>query len=332
MVTRAVPALSAKVNPVSRRLRRLPFVLLPALLLAGLTACGSDDGSSASQPLDSVSISGDVGEQPKVTWKDQLQVDGLETKTLTTGDGPAIADGDKVNAQIWIGNGYTEKKAYSTYDSGTPQSVTVGSDQLNPLFADAITAGKTIGSRIVVTTPADKAFGEAGNPQLGIGNKDSVLAVIDLVSKSEKPLDGPDGAAQKAPSWAPKLVRKGDAVTALDFSKAPKPNGKLRKATLVKGTGATVEKGQTITVDYLGQVYGGKKPFDESYSKDPASFGIGTGQVIPGWDKTLVGTKVGSRVLLAIPPKEGYGSKGNSAAGIKGTDTLYFVVDILAAG
>ena len=76
-------------------------------------------------------------------------------------------------------------------------------------------------------------------------------------------------------------------------------------------------------------MYDAKKPFDESYSKSPASFGIGNGQVIPGWDKTLVGQKVGSRVILAIPPKEGYGKKGQPDAGIKGTDTLYFVVDIL---
>ena len=88
---------------MSRRLRRLPTVLLPVLLLAGLTACGSDDDASASQPLDAVSIEGEVGKEPQVTWKDQLQVDSLETKTLETGDGPEIQDGDKVNAQIWIG-------------------------------------------------------------------------------------------------------------------------------------------------------------------------------------------------------------------------------------
>ena len=92
-----------------------------------------------------------------------------------------------------------------------------------------------------------------------------------------------------------------------------------------------VKSGQSITVDYLGQVYGGKKPFDESFSKEPASFAIGTGAVIPGWDKTLVGAKVGSRMLLAIPPEEGYGAAGKEDAGIKGTDTLYFVVDILSA-
>ena len=58
---------------------------------------------------------------------------------------------------------------------------------------------------------------------------------------------------------------------------------------------------------------------------------IGEGQVIPGWDTGLVGQTVGSRVMLVIPPADGYGSAGDSQAGIKGTDTLVFVVDILAA-
>jgi peptidylprolyl isomerase len=40
---------------------------------------------------------------------------------------------------------------------------------------------------------------------------------------------------------------------------------------------------------------------------------------------------VGSRVVLVIPPDKGYGTTGNEQAGISGTDTLVFVVDILAA-
>ena len=102
-------------------------------------------------------------------------------------------------------------------------------------------------------------------------------------------------------------------------------------AVLKTGTGAAVKKGQTIIVRYLGQVYGGKKPFDENFSGDLASFPIGVGSVVKGWDKTLVGQKVGSQVVVAIPPKDGYGKKGQPTAGIKGTDTLYFVVDILGA-
>ncbi len=312
-----------------RRLRRVPSVLLPLVLLGTLAACGNDNGSDASSgPLSAVSISGDPGKAPEVSWKQQMETTGIQSTVLHQGDGPEVKDGDSIYANFWIGDGYTKKKAYSTYDTGQPQLIKVDSSSLSPVFKEAV-EGHTIGSRVAVTAPADKAFGPTGNPNLEIGNKDAVLIIVDLLSTV---LDGPQGAQKPAPAWAPKLETKGDAVTGLDFSKAPKPDGKLHSAVLIEGTGATVAKGQTITVNYLGQVYGGKKPFDESYSKgQPTSFGIGTGQVIPGWDKTLVGQHVGSRVLLAIPPKDGYGKQGQPSAGIKGDDTLYFVVDILGA-
>jgi peptidylprolyl isomerase len=297
-------------------------------------ACGSDSGSdgddsSSSEALHGITITGDVGEAPKVKWDGKLDVSKTETTVITKGDGDKVAEGDQVSANIWVGNGATQKQAYSTYDEGGKPEAIPASADLNPVFKDAI-LGQTIGSRVAVTASAEDAFGESGNPQMGIGNKDSVLMIVDLMGVTTV-LDGPEGKDQKAPSWAPGLVTDGDKVTGLDFKGTPEPNGKLRSAALIEGSGDKVKKGQNITVNYLGQVYGGKKPFDESYSGEPASFAIGVGQVVPGWDKTLVGATVGSRMILAIPPADGYGKKGNDQAGIKGTDTLYFVVDILAA-
>jgi peptidylprolyl isomerase len=318
---------------VSRRLRRLLLLLLPVVLL-GLAGCGSGSSSSTASgstdgSLDGVSIAGDVGTKPTVTWKGKLSADTVKTTTLTKGDGDTIADGDQVTAQIWIGDGTSKKEAYSTYDQGGAQLLTLN-DQLSPVFSDAI-KGETVGSRIAVTAPASKLVGAQGNSQLGIKATDPLLVVIDLISKPKPPLDGPKGKTESAPSWSPTIKASGDKVTAFDFSGTPKPDGKLKSAVLIQGTGATVKKGQTITVNYFGEVYDGKKPFDESYDRSPASFGIGTGAVISGWDKTLVGQKVGSRVILQIPPAEGYGKSGSPQAGIKGTDTLYFVVDILGA-
>ncbi len=74
--------------------------------------------------------------------------------------------------------------------------------------------------------------------------------------------------------------------------------------------------------------------FDSSWKRgQPFGFTIGASpsQVILGWDKGLAGQTVGSRVLLVIPPADGYGKTGSPQAGIKGTDTLVFVVDILGA-
>lgn len=310
-----------------RRPRRVLLLLLPALLLlGGLSACGSKDASPTG--LDAVKIEGSPGSEPTVKWDGQMKVDKITTKVIQPGNGATVAAGDKVLTHIWIGNGYTQQKSYSTYDQKKAELVTVDKN-LSKVFLDAL-QGQKIGARVAVAAPADQAFGAQGNPQLNIGNKDTVLVVVDLVSGV---LDGPSGSAGTAPGWAPKVVEKAGVPTSLDFTKTPQPTGQLRVATLIHGTGPAIAKGQTAVVNYLGQVYGGKKPFDESYSKGaPVAFPIGVGAVVRGWDQGMLGIKVGSRVMLAIPPKLGYGTGGNKQAGIKGTDTLYFVVDVLAAG
>ena len=85
-----------------------------------------------------------------------------------------------------------------------------------------------------------------------------------------------------------------------------------------------------MITNYLGQIWGGEV-FDNSYDRGATSaFQIGVGKVVPGWDTALVGVPVGSRVMLSLPPADGYGPAGNSGAGITGTDTLVFVVDIVA--
>lgn len=313
---------------------RRALSLSVTLLLGGvLVACGDSGGSSEEEPsgggsgLASVEISGEPGTDPEVTWDGELEADEIETEVITEGDGDDIETGDQIFAHIWIGNGFTQETAYSTYDASEPQLLTVDEAQLSPLFLAGL-EGQQIGSRVAVAASAETAFGEAGNPQLNIGNKDTVLTIVDVISGLE---EGPEGEERDAPSWVPGLQGEEDAPTGFDFAGTPQPTDSLRTAVLVEGDGPVVEKGQTIAVNYLGQVYDGKQPFDESYSAQPASFPIGTGQVVKGWDEALVGQTVGSRVVLAIPPELGYGNKGNPDAGIKGNDTLYFVVDILGA-
>ena len=114
----------------------------------------------------------------------------------------------------------------------------------------------------------------------------------------------------------------------LTFPKTP-PNT-LQRKILVQGTGATAAKGDFLVTNYLGQIWGGKV-FDNSYDKKTtATFQIGAGKVVPGWDTALVGMKAGTRVLLSLPPADGYGATGNSQAGISGTDTIVFVIDIVS--
>src|SRR5205823_6853621 len=50
----------------------------------------------------------------------------------------------------------------------------------------------------------------------------------------------------------------------------------------------------------------------------------------PAW-RHLAGQRVGSRVLEVVPPKDGFGRRGDASVNVTGTDTLVFVFDILAA-
>ncbi len=105
------------------------------------------------------------------------------------------------------------------------------------------------------------------------------------------------------------------------------PSG-LKYTDLVAGTGATPQKGQTVTVHYTGTLANGKK-FDSSYDRGvPADFKIGIGNVIKGWDEGLMTMKVGGKRRLVIPSNLGYGPMGRPPD-IPGNSTLIFDVELL---
>ena len=121
----------------------------------------------------------------------------------------------------------------------------------------------------------------------------------------------------------------GEKPTITFPSSDPPPS--LQRVILSEGTGPVTQSGDWLVTNYLGQIWGGKV-FDNSYDRgSTTAFQIGVGKVVPGWDVGLVGVPVGSRVLLSLPPADGYGSAGSSSAGIAGTDTIVFVVDIVDA-
>ena len=105
------------------------------------------------------------------------------------------------------------------------------------------------------------------------------------------------------------------------------PSG-LRYVELVEGTGATPQRGQTVTVHYVGTLESGVQ-FDSSRDKGaPANFRIGVGEVIKGWDEALMTMKKGGKRKLVIPPSLGYGRMGRPPD-IPGNATLIFEVELL---
>jgi peptidylprolyl isomerase len=100
---------------------------------------------------------------------------------------------------------------------------------------------------------------------------------------------------------------------------------------LITGTGPLAEDGDSITVQYVLATYSSRKVIQSSWTSNPFPFTLGEGQVIPGWDKGVVGMRVGGRRELIIPPSLGYGATPQGP-GIAANDTLVFVVDLLKIG
>jgi peptidylprolyl isomerase len=141
----------------------------------------------------------------------------------------------------------------------------------------------------------------------------------------------PSGGATEAsvpatPKPPPALANK--PVVTVPTGPAP---AKLVTKDLVTGTGKTVKPGQTVTVNYVGDLYKTGKEFDSSWKTgQPATFPLTPGGVIAGWVQGIPGMKVGGRRELIIPASLAYGKTGRPPT-IPPNSPLVFVVDLLSA-
>lgn len=80
----------------------------------------------------------------------------------------------------------------------------------------------------------------------------------------------------------------------------------------IQGTSTyRVKVGDTVKVDYTGTLDDGTQ-FDTSIGKNPLEFTVGTGAIIPGFDKAVQGMQVSESKIVRISPEDGYGEyKGN---------------------
>ncbi|MEV7552689.1 FKBP-type peptidyl-prolyl cis-trans isomerase [Amycolatopsis sp. NPDC089917] len=114
----------------------------------------------------------------------------------------------------------------------------------------------------------------------------------------------------------------------IDRPDGPAPT-ELEKSDISVGDGQEAKAGDTVSVHYVGVSHSTGDQFDASWDRgEPLRFGLGAGQVIPGWDQGVAGMKVGGRRKLVIPPHLAYGERGAGGV-IKPNETLIFVVDLI---
>jgi peptidylprolyl isomerase len=276
-----------------------------------------------------LTVTGTVGEKPTIAVDKPVKVKNTRKDVLVTGTGDTAAKGAKVAFNYVIVNGRTGDELETSYvEGGGPVSLVLDKTQSQPVIVKNL-IGTSVGSRVVIAIAPKEGFTE-NTQSTAIKKNDTLLFVVDLES-ARVPLARAAGEKVARVDGLPKVKLSKKGAPSIKIPKGDAPTD-LVVQPLVVGSGPAVEVGQTVTVHYTGVIWDGAKPFDSSWARDlPADFTIGTGTVIAGWDEGLVGQTVGSQVLLVIPPDKGYGDAGQPDAGITGTDTLVFVIDILDA-
>ena len=313
---------------MNRALRRGAPVALAtaaALLLAGCAGGSTPDAAETSAAADCLDVSsgslsdgvkveGEFGAPPTATFTTPVEAEKLERSVVIEGKGDSTKAGDDVNAIVSAFSGTTGEQVFSQ-----PATIKAGDESVFEAFLAGIDCVPT-GSRTVTVAPASTLYGEEGNPTIGIAAGETVVIVVDV----QEPL--------KAAKWTEnvpevKFGAEGEAPTVT--LPATPPPAEYQLKVLEEGDGDEVKSGDNVTLQYQGTSWDTGEIFDQSYGGEPAQFA--TDQVIQGFGAALVGQKVGTKLIVTIPPQYAYGTTPSEQNPLAG-QTLVFLVEIEATG
>lgn len=276
-----------------------------------------------SKNLDALKVTGGYGHKPTVTFQAPWGIDKTQTKVLLPSSGPVVRAGTSVQVNYLGLDGRTGQTFDESFSKGAPVSFPLG--QVIPGFSKGL-LGQRQGSRVVIAMTGPDGYDSAaasGSGPPGISVGDTLIFVVDLVQVT---LDGPSGAKVTPKAGLPTVTDVGGKPTVTVPKTAPPTT--LVVQPLIKGTGPKVTASATIVSHYVAARWSDGKVVATDYGQAPGSGPLsGT---LTGLRKGLVDQTVGSRVLLVLPPAEGY-PQGNASPSVGLNETLVFVVDLLYA-
>lgn len=304
-------------------MRRTATALIVASMLV-LTGCSSGEdpepegsasasATSTTNPADVAALEavvvsgGEDGTEPTLELDTPFTVTGPVSRVITEGDGDPLKLGQLVSINLVAVTGSDGASAGTTF-GGTPERIVLAEGTLVSGLLDAL-VGTPVGTRLLYAAP---------------GTSDTLIWAMDIVEATEIG-ERAEGTAVDPDPDLPKVTLADDGQPSLTPVETDPPT-ELVVQPLIEGSGSEVPEGGEVVVQYTGWLWNGTE-FDSSWGSAPLSTALSS--VIAGWQQGLAGQKVGSQVMLVVPPDLGYGDQDTST--IPGGSTLVFVVDILAA-
>jgi peptidylprolyl isomerase len=311
--------------------RRIAGLLVVPLLLLSAAACGSDDdkGSDSSSPqngVPAITKGAEFGQKPTVAKGEGDPPKELKVEVIKEGTGAKLKKGDAAEVN-YLGQEYDESEPFdNSFDRGQPFSLTLGAGSVIQGWEKGL-EGQKVGSRVELVIPPDQGYGAQG--QGDIKGNATLVFVVDIVKGMSIPASAKGTEVAQDNVDLPKVGTNTDGkAPEVTVPKDSDPPKKLVSNYVLESDGAVVKGTDSVVVNYVALLWEGGKKFDSTYDTGKtATFPLDQ-LTIKGLKNGLAGKKVGSRVLLVLPPDQALGDQEQQ--GIPKNSTLVFAVDILA--
>lgn len=317
---------------MKKGLKRTRYIILLLLLAVavGAAACGSDDEEPATGGVEEIS---EVAQSDDANSADEANTEETtggaeESAVQSTGDDGMVieeiegvttdsglqfieiepGDGDKPEVGDIVEVHYTGKLLDGTqFDSSVgsqPFGFQLGAGQVIAGWDEGL-AMLNEGGKAVLIIPPGLGYGDRAADSIPANS--TLMFDVQLVRNFGPPPTAPTEVSED------EYTETDTGLTYFDFE---------------VGEGETPESDQTVRVHYTGWLMDGTK-FDSSLDRrDPISFALGQGQVIPGWDEGISTMQVGGKRQLVVPPDLAYGDTGYGSV-IPPESTLIFEVELV---
>lgn len=313
-----------------------------------------------------VDVSVVEGKEPKVIIPDNLKMPislGQDNQTpvdqfevLDSGNGDIISDGQNVEIGQVVYAMPNKQKQYSSYDDKeTNNWFPMFANQSDPNDLYPILKGLKVGAVIVQAIPSSSGTGQAQENSdskdknvSSIENSDTYditgetysLVVMQVLSV-KTPLTRANGISVSQPNPnLPQVTLDQNGIPSIKIpdtfpyrTDASASNSKTKVMSLdhdivrylKKGDGKAITDNSSVSLQYTGWLTDGKQ-FESSWNSGRAPT-IDYQSMIDGWKNALKDVKVGSQLLIVLPPNSAYGEEGNDL--VPSSSVVIFVVDIL---
>jgi peptidylprolyl isomerase len=308
---------------------KAPLAALLLCLALAIAGCGGDDssGDAVAGSAESQFHDGDGdGPAPPVTLPVGAPPRKLIVEDLVIGRGPVARPEDELKVYFTSFRYLTGDHFETIWKPDKPFEFKLNGKEVIPGWVKGL-PGMRVGGRRYLVVPGQLAA-RGGISPFEDPDESTLVYVVELLA-----VNPGTASSSRLDSRKPMPVQSTVAAARRKKPAVVPPDGPPPKRLVVKdlivGKGPTVEKGDELTVEYLSVKYLTGKQWSGSWdpSKPPFVFELGAREVLPGWEKGLLGMKAGGRRELVVPPDLVFPSGAPPGAGPE--ETLVYNVDLL---